>query len=56
MVTTSKETAKREEFILLAKYRKKFLDLPPLNNNPGKYPTDSDSLMKSITGRPLLDG
>jgi len=56
-VTNTKEEAEREEFILLAKYRNKFLDLPPLNNNPGKYPEeDWKEIMKAIFQREPLDG
>jgi hypothetical protein len=56
-ITKTKEEAEREEFILLAKYRNKFLDLPPLNNNPGKYPEkDWKDIMKAIFKREPLDG
>jgi len=50
MITQNKKEAERKEFILLAEYRNIFLDLPPLNNNPGKYPYDWKKIMKSITG------
>jgi len=56
-ITESKKEAEREEFILLAKYRNKFLDLPPLNNNPGKYPEkDWEDIMKAIFKREPLKG
>jgi hypothetical protein len=55
-VTSTKKAAQREEFILLAKYRNKFLDLPPLNNSPGKYPDeDWEEIMKGIFGREPLE-
>lgn len=55
-VTSNKKGAEKQEFILLTGYRNQFLDLPPLNNNPGKYPEDWEKVMKSITGREPLDG
>jgi hypothetical protein len=55
-VTNTKEEAERKEFILLARYRNKFLDLPPLNNSPGKYPEeDWRNIMKTIFGREPLE-
>jgi len=56
-VTGTKKQAQKEEFILLCKYRSQFLDLPPLNNNPGKYPKRGwKKIMKAITGIEPLEG
>jgi len=56
-VTETKKQAQKEEFILLCKYRSQFLDLPPLNNNLGKYPKRGwKKIMKAITGIDPLEG
>ena len=56
-VTGTKKQAQKEEFILLCKYRSQFLDLPPLNNNLGKYPRRGwKKIMKAITGIEPLEG
>jgi hypothetical protein len=52
--TATKAGAEREEFRLLTRYRTRFLDLPPLNNMPGKYPRNWKTIMERITRKPPL--
>ncbi len=42
------------EFNLLLAYRKKFMDLPPLNSNWPPYPGDWEARIKRVFGRPPL--
>ncbi len=55
METMTREEAQLKEFIFLTDYRNEFLDLPPLNNLPGRYPQDWKDIMKKIVGRQPLD-
>jgi len=42
------------EFDLLLAYRKKFMDLPPLNLNQPPYPGDWKTRMRKVFGKPPL--
>ena len=42
------------EFNLLLAYRKKFMDLPPLNSNRPPYPGDWKARIKKVFGKPPL--
>ena len=53
--TGTKPKAVKDEFIELLKYRKKFMDGPPLNINRGRYPTGYKKIFKRIIGRELLE-
>ena len=50
-VTPSRTTS---EFDLLLAYRKKFMDLPPLNSNRPPYPGDWKARIKKVFGKPPL--
>jgi hypothetical protein len=47
----NKDMATCLEFDLLLKYRKKFMDGPPLNNSRGKFPDDWEKRIKKAFGR-----
>jgi hypothetical protein len=46
--TRNKSTATKIEFELLLKYRKIYMDSPPLNNSRGKFPYDYSSRIKKL--------